>query len=194
MPLARLPFGRSPLNRFFSHGLGFPRFAFKRPASAVRHVVAWTLGALLFLSPELSAWAQGEAPSGPQPRLPTVDISAGMHRIRAEVADEPASRMRGLMMRERLGPNEGMLFVFAYKAVHCFWMRNTLIPLSIAFLEEDGTIVNIADMSPQSDQSHCPVQPVRFALEMDRGWFSARGLTAGTKLVSPTAFKRRPQQ
>ena len=137
--------------------------------------------------------AQTDAPA-PQPRLPTVEIQAGMHRIRAELADEPALRMKGLMMRERLGQNEGMLFAFADKAVHCFWMRNTLIPLSIAFLDDEGTIVNIADMSPKTDQSHCPVQPVRFALEMDRGWFAARGLGAGAKLSSPTAFKLRPRQ
>jgi uncharacterized membrane protein (UPF0127 family) len=140
-----------------------------------------------------AAYAQGEAPA-PQARLPTVEIQAGMHRIRAELADEPATRMKGLMMRERLGPNEGMLFAFADKAIHCFWMRNTLIPLSIAFLDDEGTIVNIADMSPKTDQSHCPAQPVRFALEMDRGWFAARGLGVGAKLTSPSAFRVRPRQ
>lgn len=137
--------------------------------------------------------AQTDAPA-PQPRLPMVELQAGLHRIRAELADEPALRMKGLMMRERLGQNEGMLFAFADKAIHCFWMRNTLIPLSIAFLDDEGAIVNIADMSPKSDQSHCPAQPVRFALEMDRGWFAARGLGAGSKLSSPTVFKLRPRQ
>jgi uncharacterized membrane protein (UPF0127 family) len=139
------------------------------------------------------ASAQGEAVS-PQPRLPMIEITAGLHRIRAEVADEPGARMRGLMMRERLGPNEGMLFVFPDRASHCFWMRNTIIPLSIAFVDDDGTIVNIADMNPRSDQSHCPARPIRFALEMERGWFAARGLPAGAKLNAPTVFRGASRQ
>ena len=118
-----------------------------------------------------------------------MDIAAGMHVIKAEVAADGATRMRGLMMRERLGPNEGMLFVFEQKAGHCFWMKNTLIPLSIAFLDDDGTIASIADMQPQSLDSHCPVRPVRYALEMERGWFAKRGLAAGARLVQPRLFK-----
>jgi hypothetical protein len=142
----------------------------------------------LAAAPAAVAQAPAERPA-PQPTLPRVDIQAGMHVIRAEVAADGASRMRGLMMRERLGPNEGMLFVFEQKAGHCFWMKNTLIPLSIAFLDDDGTIANIHDMKPHDESSHCPVRAVRYALEMEQGWFAKRGLKAGSRLVQPQLFK-----
>jgi len=148
---------------------------------------------LLALMTGTRAMAQAGLPV-PQPRLPMVELQAGMHLIRAELAEEPSTRARGLMMRERLGNNEGMLFVFPEKAGHCFWMRNTLIPLSIAFLDDDGTVVNIADMDPRSEQSHCPAKPIRFALEMERGWFATRGLASGTKLSSPRVFRIQPRQ
>jgi uncharacterized membrane protein (UPF0127 family) len=117
------------------------------------------------------------------PALPIKKLSAGMHVIQAEVAATSESRTIGLMNRNSLAPNHGMLFVFEQANVQCFWMRNTLIPLSIAYLDADGTIVNIADMAPQSDQSHCSNKPVRFALEMDQGWFTARGLSPGKKIL-----------
>ena len=122
------------------------------------------------------------AQQAPQPTLPTTKLTTGIHVITAEIAATDESRTVGLMMRERLAPNHGMVFVFAGKAQHCFWMRNTLIPLSIAFIEDDGTIVNIADMAPKSDASTCPQRPIRFALEMDQGWFAKRGVTAGRKI------------
>ena len=87
--------------------------------------------------------------------------------------------MIGLMLRERLAPNHGMVFVFEDKSQHCFWMRNTLIPLSIAFIEDDGTIVSIADMAPKSEASTCPPRAVRYALEMDQGWFAKSGVSGG---------------
>ena len=124
----------------------------------------------------------------PQPKLPTVRIEAGIHVIRAELADTIETRMLGLMGRESLGPNEGMLFVFEQKAVHCFWMRNTPLPLSIAFLDDDGGIVNIEQMAPRSDESHCPSRAVRFALEMEQGWFAKRGLQEGARLTLPASL------
>lgn len=117
------------------------------------------------------------------PTLPIKKLNAGMHVIQAEIAATPESRTIGLMNRKSLAPNHGMLFVFEQANVQCFWMRNTVIPLSIAYIDTDGTIVNIADMAPQSDQSHCSVKPVRFALEMEQGWFAARGMTAGKKIL-----------
>jgi uncharacterized membrane protein (UPF0127 family) len=123
-----------------------------------------------------------QAQDAPQPKLPTIEIGAGMHVIRAEVAQSPQQQQTGMMMRREMGANEGMLFVNADAGVRCFWMRNTLLPLTIAFIADDGTIVNLADMQPQSDQSHCSEKPVRFALEMNKGWFAKRGLGAGTKL------------
>jgi len=123
-----------------------------------------------------------------QPTLPMVTLQAGIQLIRAEVADDDRKRATGLMFRESLAPNHGMLFVFARKAGHCFWMRNTLIPLSIAFIDDDGTIVNIADMAPHSEASHCPARPVRFALEMTQGWFAQRGIAAGYRLTGKEVF------
>ena len=122
------------------------------------------------------------AQQAPQPTLRTTKLTAGIHVITAEIASTPQSRMIGLMMRERLAPNHGMVFVFEDKSQHCFWMRNTLIPLSIAFIDDDGTVVSIADMSPKSEASTCPQRPVRYALEMDQGWFAKRGVTAGQRI------------
>ncbi len=129
------------------------------------------------------AWLAAASAQQPQPALPTVKLSAGIHLITAEVAASDPSRMRGLMFRESLAPNHGMLFVFDHKAIHCMWMRNTLIPLSVAFVDDDGAIVNIEDMNPRTETSHCARRPVRFALEMERGWFARRGLGPGARLV-----------
>lgn len=114
--------------------------------------------------------------------LPVKTLTAGMHVIQAEVAASDASRAKGLMHRKELAPNSGMLFVFDQPNVQCFWMRNTLIPLSIAFILDDGTIANIADMAPMTENSHCSVAPVRYTLEMEQGWFAKRGITAGKKI------------
>ena len=114
--------------------------------------------------------------------LPVIQLSAGMHLIKAEVAADMGSRMQGLMYRKSLGPNAGMLFIFDEPAVHCMWMKNTFVPLSVAFLDEHGTIVNIEDMQPQTEESHCASAPVRLALEMARGWFAQKGIKPGAKL------------
>src|SRR3954464_13011193 len=127
----------------------------------------------------------------PQPQLPTTQLTAGMHLIRAEVAADFTDRMQGLMYRESLAPNAGMLFVFEENATHCMWMKNTLIPLSVAFIDERGAIVNIADMEPHSEQSHCASAPSLFALEMMRGWFAQRGIKPGTKLGGLERFTPR---
>jgi uncharacterized membrane protein (UPF0127 family) len=108
-----------------------------------------------------------------------VELTAGIHRIEAELAHTAALRTRGLMQRRSLPRNYGMLFVFPEAAKHCMWMRNTPLPLSVAFLDEQGRIINVAEMKPLSDDTHCAEQPARFALEMEAGWFASRGLTAG---------------
>jgi len=113
---------------------------------------------------------------------PVVQLNAGMHLVRAEVVSDPGSRAQGLMHRKSLAPNAGMLFIFDEASVHCMWMKNTLIPLSVAFIDDRGTIVNIADMEPHSEASHCAARPVRYALEMNRGWFAARGIKPGARL------------
>ena len=120
--------------------------------------------------------------SGAALAAPTIELSAGMHRIEAEVASNNAERATGLMNRPSMPIHRGMLFVFPEAGVQCFWMKNTLIPLSIAFLDDAGRIVQIADMQPQSLDNHCSSKPVRFALEMNAGWFKSRGLAAGARI------------
>jgi uncharacterized membrane protein (UPF0127 family) len=122
------------------------------------------------------------APALAQQTLPVVQLSAGMHLIRAEVAADFSSRSRGLMHRKSLGANAGMLFIFDGAAPHCMWMKNTYIPLSVAFVDAQGAIINIADMQPHSEESHCAARPALYALEMAQGWFAQRGIKPGAKL------------
>lgn len=114
--------------------------------------------------------------------MPRMDLTAGFHRIDAEIAANDSDRQRGLMQRTGLGPNQGMLFVFTSVAHHCMWMRNTLIPLSVAFLDQEGRILNIEDMQPQTESNHCAIQPARYALEMRKGWFAGKGIQPGARL------------
>jgi uncharacterized membrane protein (UPF0127 family) len=134
-----------------------------------------------------SAWSQ----SAPQLDLPKVTLKAGMHLIHAQVASTPEQRATGLMLRAEMPANEGMLFVFEEPAGQCFWMKNTLLPLTAAFVADDGTIVNLADMKPRTLDSHCSAKPVRYVLEMHQGWFAKRGLQAGSRLGGPPFEGRR---
>lgn len=129
-----------------------------------------------------SAMIAGTA-SAQQPQLPLLELFAGMHRIEAEVAATPASRQTGMMQRTIMPSQRGMLFVFPEVAIHCMWMRNTLLPLSVAFLDEKGRIINIEDMQPKTEDNHCAAKPARFALEMNLGWFKSRGLGAGFSIT-----------
>ena len=115
--------------------------------------------------------------------MPRMDLTAGFHRIDAEVAADQANRMQGLMQRRTMAANQGMLFVFPQLARHCMWMRNTFLPLSVAFLDDDGRILNIEDMQPQTENNHCAAGSARFALEMNIGWFAAKGLQAGGRIA-----------
>ncbi len=143
----------------------------------------WTLGLLLL---KLAFLAKAEQAQTDLPRIP---LGAGMHRIEVQVASSPAQRQIGLMWRKQMPQHEGMLFIFEQASVQCFWMMNTLIPLTAAFLADDGTIVNLADMQPQTTQSHCSNRPVRYVLEMNQGWFAKRGLGSGSRL---TGLPQRP--
>lgn len=125
-------------------------------------------------------------PTAPQ-KLPTTQLGIGMHVIKAEVAQTPREHAIGLMWRTEMGANDGMLFIFPQATKQCFWMKNTLIPLSIAFVDDDGKIVNIDEMQPQTEDAHCSAQPVRYVLEMNKGWFAKRHIQAGQKL-SGTPF------
>lgn len=117
-----------------------------------------------------------------QQRFQTIPLTAGINLIQAEVAADDAQRQQGLMFREKMGTNEGMVFLFEAPAQVCMWMKNTLIPLSVAFIDSQGKIVNIEDMQPQTMNSHCAKRPARYALEMNLGWFKSKNLKPGTKI------------
>lgn len=115
-----------------------------------------------------------------QVQFKTATLSAGIHLIKAEVAANEHEREQGLMFREKMGPNEGMVFLFGAPAGVCMWMKNTLLPLSVAFIDANGKIVNIEDMQPQTMDSHCAKKAVVYALEMNLGWFKQKNLRPGT--------------
>ncbi len=122
--------------------------------------------------------------------LPRTQLTAGMHLIDAQVAKTPEQRQIGLMHREQMPTQEGMLFVFEEPATQCFWMKNTLLPLTAAFVADDGRIVNLVDMKPKTTDSHCSTEPVRYVLEMNQGWFAKRGVAAGSRLGGLPAHKQ----
>jgi uncharacterized membrane protein (UPF0127 family) len=117
-----------------------------------------------------------------QMNLPRVKLSVGMHQIDAQLARNDNERATGLMYRKEMPQHEGMLFVFEQPSKQCFWMKNTLLPLSAAFVADDGTVVNVEDMRPQTLDSHCSLREVRYVLEMNQGWFARKGIKAGAKI------------
>ena len=141
-----------------------------------RILVQTAVAGLLFSALPVITFAQQAA------HFPTISLTAGIHVIKAEVAARDAERQQGLMNREKMGANEGMVFLFEAPAGVCMWMKNTLIPLSVAFIDESGKIVNIEDMQPQTTDSHCAKKPVRYALEMNQGWFKQKNIKPGTKI------------
>lgn len=132
--------------------------------------LAWLAGACLL-------WSTVHAQS-----LPVTQLNIGVHLIRAEVAIADEDRARGLMFREHLAENEGMVFRFANTRQVCMWMKNTLIPLAVAFIGEDGRIINIEEMQPRTLDPHCANAPARYALEMNSGWFRKRNIRPGTQV------------
>ncbi len=143
-----------------------------------------TAAALLPFGP---VWTQEQ----PQLNLQRVHLSAGMYQIDAQVAVSPAEQQTGLMYRQEMPQQEGMLFVFEQPSTQCFWMKNTLLPLTAAFVADDGRIVNLVDMKPQTLDSHCSEEPVRYVLEMNRGWFAKKNIRKGFKLGGPPFEPRR---
>jgi len=133
------------------------------------------------------SWAQGQA----QLNLPRTLMSVGVHQIDAQVARTPQEHAIGLMFRKEMPLNEGMLFVFKEPSKQCFWMKNTLLGLTAAFVADDGTVVNLEDMQANTTDSHCSSQPVRYVLEVNQGWFAKKGIKAGAKL-SGAPFKATP--
>ena len=123
-----------------------------------------------------------KAQDAPQMNLQRTKLGVGMHQIDAQVALSPEQRQIGLMFRKEMPQHEGMIFVFEEPTKQCFWMKNTLLPLTAAFVADDGTIVNLEDMKPQTENPHCSIKPVRYVLEMNKGWFAKKGIKAGSKL------------
>lgn len=124
------------------------------------------------------------------PGLPTATLSINGQKLTAEIAATDAERATGLMNRFSLRPDHGMLFVFDRPAPQAFWMKNTYVPLSIAFIGAEGRILNIEDMAPQTETSHWSRGPAQFALEMRRGWFAERGIRAGDKVEGLASTRR----
>ncbi|MDR2209497.1 MAG: DUF192 domain-containing protein [Azoarcus sp.] len=110
------------------------------------------------------------------------NLEAGKHRIKAEVAADGQTQQLGLMYRSHLPADQGMIFVHSSPIRICMWMKNTLIPLSVAFLDEEGRILNIEDMTPHSLESHCSVKPAHHALEMNQGWFARHKVKVGDRI------------
>ncbi|MBH1957883.1 MAG: DUF192 domain-containing protein [Burkholderiales bacterium] len=141
------------------------------------------LAIVAFAALLLPGWASAQ--QAPQLNLQHVKLNAGMYVIDAQVALTPEQRQTGLMLRKDMPQHEGMLFVFEQASEQCFWMKNTLLPLTAAFVADDGTIVNMADMKPETTDSHCSAKPVRYVLEMNKGWFTKKGIKPGNKLSGP---------
>lgn len=144
-------------------------------------LLRWAL-LLLILLP---ACARGPAPQ----RLAKATLGVGGRAVTVEAACTDAQRQTGLMHRRRLGPDEGMLFVFRREQELAFYMRNTHVPLSIAFLRADGTITNIADMAPLTLQSHYSRLPCQYALEMPQGWFDRHRVREGDRIDLPADLR-----
>ena len=117
-----------------------------------------------------------------QAQLPEIPVAISGHKLTAEVAHTDATRTRGLMHRRMLPENRGMLFVFTETALHAMWMENTYVPLSVAFLDENGVIINIADMQPHTRDTHPALRPANYALEVNQGWFRKRGIGPGARV------------
>jgi uncharacterized membrane protein (UPF0127 family) len=120
------------------------------------------------------------ASAEPAQKFPATTLTAGMYVIQAEVAATPDQREQGLMFRKQMAENDGMIFLFGGPAKVCMWMKNTLIPLSVAFLDQNGKVINIEEMQPQTLTSHCSHGYVPYALEMNRGWFKQKNIKPGS--------------
>lgn len=114
--------------------------------------------------------------------LPEIALSVNGHKLTAEVAYTDTARMQGLMHRRMLPESRGMVFVFEDTALHAMWMMNTYIPLSVAFLDERGVIINIENMKPHTQDTHPAAKPAKYALEVNLGWFGKHGIRPGAKV------------
>jgi uncharacterized membrane protein (UPF0127 family) len=162
---------------------GYLSLPFPFLSTVKRLLAAFLAAALLTAGP-----AHGQA--GP---LPRVELSIEMRQIHAELADTVPARMQGLMYRTSLAANSGMLFVYERPAMECMWMKNTLIALSVAFFDQAGRLINIEQMQPQTEDSHCTERPASYALEMEQGWFVRNGIRPGAVLLGLDRLTQRPR-
>lgn len=144
-------------------------------AARVPRATAWRALAAAFLAFAGLALAQA--------KLPVAQVKVAGHALRVEVASTVEQRMKGLMFREKLGGNEGMLFLFDEPAYHAMWMKNTPLPLSVAFVDGEGRILNILDMEPQTLDQHAAAGPAVYAIETNKGWFAQRRIKPGDKVA-----------
>jgi len=165
-----------------------PAFRLSR-AAVLGSVAAALLAAAVHAQPKPPA-PQDQPQGQPQMDLPRTQLTVGMYRLDVQVARAPRELETGLMFRRQMPDHEGMLFVFERPGVQCFWMKNTLLPLTAAFIADDGRIVNLADMAPMTEDSHCSTEPVRYVLEVNKGWFAEHHVRAGMKLTG-AVFKPR---
>lgn len=172
----------SPLNnashvRFFFYGIFIRIVSHLAPMPTMK----MNFSASLFF-PALLFASAGFAQAQQQGASSVIPLTAGVHLIKAEVAANEAQRQKGLMHRRKMGANEGMVFVFDNNTPVCMWMKDTLIPLSVAFIDASSRIVNIEDMEPQKLDSHCAKEPVTYALEMNKGWFRQKNIKPGMQI------------
>lgn len=139
----------------------------------------------VFLAAPALAQDKDKAP----PRLKSIPVKVAGHALKVEVADSDESRSRGLMYRQGMPRNEGMLFIFEDVGYHSMWMMNTYIPLSVAFIDGDGKILNILDMEPKTQDTHTAAGPARYAIETNKGWFAEKKVKAGDKVTGLPAVK-----
>jgi uncharacterized membrane protein (UPF0127 family) len=150
-------------------------------------VFAMTTACLAFAQPLATPPGTPPASFKKFGQFPSVELNIGTNLIHAEVAANDADREQGLMFRKSLAPNSGMLFVFDDVAGHCFWMKNTEIPLSIAFIGDDGVITDIDEMAAETENNHCPTRAGRYTLEMEKGWFTKHGIKPGMRVDRPNS-------
>lgn len=137
----------------------------------------------LLIVAALGALSLTNAAGADAPAMKTMALKVGSHALKVEVATTDEQRQRGLMFRKTMPRDVGMLFTFDEPGYHAMWMKNTLIPLSVAFLDSEGRILNIMDMQPETLDAHAAAGPARYAIETNVGWFAERRIKAGEKVT-----------
>lgn len=142
----------------------------------MRKIIQKITGSIFFLVLVLFSFS---CKAGLKSDLPVVQLTIDGNNVQAEVANTESTRMTGLMFRNSMGTDDGMLFVFTDAKQRAFWMKNTMIPLSIAFMDSKGVIENVLEMPPQTEENFLSDAPAQYALEMNAGWFTKRGIKPG---------------